>query len=297
MGTVGIDIGGTFIKAGLVITGPPGDGKIIETRKVKTEPKRLGNTIIEIAKALGAEKLGVGAPGLIDKNGVIFRPPNLLGINKLPLKKILEDNLKIPVIVDNDANVIALGEYKYGAGRGVKNLVVMTLGTGVGGGVIINGKLHRGRDFAGEIGHITIDKNGPLCRCGNYGCLETYVGGHYIVKRVQEAIKKGIKTSLNEYKEITPEVISKEAYKGDRYAREVISEMGDAIGIGLANICVILDPERIIIGGGIANMGKLLFDKIEQSLKKRLYTREEIDIRKSELGDRAGVLGAALLFK
>ncbi len=297
MRIVGIDIGGTFIKAGLVI-----DDKIIKTRKVRTEPKRLTDTLIEITRNLGAEKLGVGAPGLVDKDGVVSRPPNLLGIDKLSLKKILEDRLKIPVIIDNDANVIALGEYKYGAGRGVKNLVVMTLGTGVGGAIIINGKLHRGRDFAGEIGHITIDRDGPLCRCGNYGCLETYVGGPYIVKRVQEAIKrgsprKGIKTSLNEYKEITPEVISKEAYKGDRYAREVISEMGDAIGIGLASICVVLDPERIIIGGGIANMGKVLFDKIRKTLKKRLYTREEIDIRKSELGDRAGVLGAALLFK
>lgn len=290
MRIIGIDIGGTYIKAGIV-----SEEKVIHQKKIPTPlPQELSFEIIELAKELGAEKLGVGVPGLVTADGIVYSPPNFPGIERLPLKEILERELKIPVSVANDANCVALGEWKYGAGKGKNNLIVLTVGTGVGGGLIIDGKLYVGRGFAGEIGHITVEPNGPPCRCGNYGCLEAFVGSNYMVERALRGIKLGVDTSLSSHVEITPEDISENAKAGDRFAKDIIQEIGYYLGIGIANLVSILDPEMVIIGGGISNAGEILFSRIRDTVKRRLYSRAQLDIVGAALGDRGGILGSAL---
>jgi len=293
MRIIGIDIGATYIKAGVVL-----EEKVIHETKIPTPlPQELSYEIIELAKELGGAKLGVGMPGLVTEDGIVYSPPNFPGIERLPLKEILEKELKIPVRVSNDANCVALGEWKYGAGKGKKNLIVLTLGTGVGGGLIIDGKLYTGRGFAGEVGHITIEPNGPPCRCGNYGCLEAFVGSNYTVERTLKGIKLGVDTSLSSCTEITPEDISEHAKAGDRFAKDIIEEVGYYLGTGIANLVSILDPEIVIVGGGVSNAGEILFSRARNTVQRRLYTRNQLDIVCAELGDKGGILGSALYAK
>jgi glucokinase len=283
-----IDVGGTFIKAGNVV-----DREVRDERKIETgEPELLTRTLLQIIVELGGEAVGIGMPGLVDTDGRISFSPNLPGIESLPLKEILEEELDIPVFVDNDANMAALGEYRYGAGRGVKNLIMLTLGTGVGGGIIIDGKVYHGRGYAGEVGHITIDPDGPLCQCGNYGCLESYIGADRLTERAEEYVRMGTETTLKTYAgNITPKIIEDEAYKGDLVAMDIVAEMARSLGIAISNYCAVLDPERVIIGGGLSKMGDILLSNVKREVKKRLYSRKNIDIVFSELGDRAGILG------
>lgn len=283
-----IDVGATFIKAGNAV-----DGKVSDERKIATgEPGMLTRTLLQIIVELGGEAAGIGIPGLVDIDGKISSSPNLPGIESLPLKEILQEELNISVFVDNDVNMAALGEYRYGAGRGVKNLIMLTLGTGVGGGIIIDGKVYHGRGYAGEVGHITIDPNGPLCQCGNYGCLESYIGANRITERAEEYVRTGVKTTLKSYAgNITPKIIEDEAYKGDPVAMDIVAEMSRLLGIAISNYCAILDPERVIIGGGLSKMGDILLSGVKREVGRRLYSRKDIDIVFGELGDRAGILG------
>ncbi len=283
-----IDVGGTFIKAGNVV-----NGKVRHEIKIETgEPGMLTRTLLQIIVELGGEAVGIGMAGLVDADGTISSPPNFPGIESLPLKEILQEELNIPVFVDNDANMAALGEHRYGAGRGIKNLIMLTLGTGVGGGIIINDKIYHGRGYAGEVGHITIDPNGPLCLCGNYGCLESYIGADRITERAREYVRMGVETRLRSYAgKITPEIIEDEAYKGDHVAMDIVAEMAKFLGIAISNYCAILDPERVIIGGGLSKMGDILLSGVKREVARRLYSRKDIDIVFSELGDRAGILG------
>ncbi len=283
-----IDVGGTFIKAGNVA-----DGEISDERKIDTgNPGTLTRTLSQLILELGGRAAGIGITGLVDGNGRISSSPNLPEIKSLPLKEILERELNIPVLVDNDANMAALGEYRYGAGRGAKNLIMLTLGTGVGGGIIIDGEVYHGGGYAGEVGHITIDPDGPLCRCGNYGCLESYIGANRIMERAEEEVRTGVETTLKNYAgNITPKIIEDEAYKGDRVAMDIVREMARFLGIAISNYCAILDPERVILGGGLSKMGDILLSGIESEVKKRLYSRKGISIVFGELGDRAAILG------
>ncbi|MEA3431978.1 MAG: ROK family protein [candidate division WOR-3 bacterium] len=283
-----IDVGGTFIKAGNVV-----NGKVRHEIKIETgETGMLTRTLLQIIVELGGEAVGIGMAGLVDADGTISSPPNFPGIESLPLKEILQEELNIPVFVDNDANMAALGEHRYGAGRGVKNLIMLTLGTGVGGGIIINDKVYHGRGYAGEVGHITIDPNGPLCLCGNYGCLESYIGADRITERAREYVRMGVETRLRSYAgNITPEIIEDEAYKGDHVAMDIVAEMAKFLGIAISNYCAILDPDRVIIGGGLSKMGDILLSGVKREVGRRLYSRKDIDIVFSELGDRAGILG------
>jgi len=283
-----IDVGGTFIKAGNVV-----NGKVRHEIKIETDELGiLTRTLLQIIVELGGEAVGIGMAGLVDADGTISSPPNFPGIESLPLKEILQEELNIPVFVDNDANMAALGEHRYGAGRGVKNLIMLTLGTGVGGGIIINDKLYHGRGYAGEVGHITIDPNGPLCLCDNYGCLESYIGADRITERAREYVRMGVETRLRSYAgKITPEIIEDEASKGDPVAMDIVVEMSRLLGIAISNYCAILDPERVIIGGGLSKMGDILLSGVKREVGRRLYSRKDIDIVFSELGDRAGILG------
>lgn len=283
-----IDVGGTFIKAGNII-----DGEVRDEIKTETgKPDMLTRTLLQIIVKLGGEAVGIGMAGLVNIEGRILSAPNFPGIESLPLKEILEEELNIPVFVDNDANMSALGEYRYGAGRGVKNLIMLTLGTGVGSGIIIDGRVYHGRGYAGEVGHITIDPDGSLCQCGNYGCLESYIGADRITKRAEEYVRMGMETTLRSYAgKITPKIIEDEAYRGDPVAMDIVSETARFLGIAISNYCAILDPERVIIGGGLSKMGGILLSGVKKEVEKRLYLRKDVDIVFSELGDRGGILG------
>jgi len=309
---VGVDLGGTNIKAGLVDPG----GKIIARGTTRTKAHEGGEVIADqiagLSRKVAADGkaswkeisgMGIGFPGLIDSNkGVIHTSPNLPRLKDVHLKKLMEGRLGIPVFVDNDVNVVALGELTFGAGVGVNNLICMTLGTGIGGGVIIDGRIHRGNGMtAGEIGHIPINREGPACNCGGKGCLESYTGSERIIGRAIDYIKSGRKTALtskvNDLEKLTPKLIAEAAGEGDALSLKVMEETGEYLGIALAGVINILDPDIIVIGGGVAEAGQIIFDPIKRTVRDRcyVYLRREIPIVASKLGSDAGVLGGAVL--
>jgi glucokinase len=200
---------------------------------------------------------------------------------------------------------MALGELTFGAGKGCKNIICLTLGTGVGGAIIINGQLYRGASLvAGEIGHIPINEKGSPCNCGNSGCVEAYAGREYFLKDARKSLKKGARSIVakmanNRLSDITPELLVQAAAKGDFFAKRKWEEMGEHIGTALVGVVNFLNPELIIIGGGMAGAGRFIFDPIRKTLKKSAMRvqREAVKIKKAELGNDAGVIGAAELVK
>ena len=311
--SIGIDLGGTNIKFGLVAA----DGKIIKRARIPTQaqagPKRtlrrMINVIRHLVKDYEVRAIGVGAAGLIDhEQGVIRVPPNLPGWDGAPVKETIEKALEIPCFVSNDVNCCALGELLFGAGIGKRDLFCLTLGTGVGGGIISDGKLVIGANgVAGEVGHIVIFPDGQICRCGSRGCLECYVGAEYIVQRTAAKLRmQGPKLKSrslirkytgNKPELITPKLISRAAQHGDKLALEVIEEIGYYVGLAVSNVVQLLDSELVVIGGGISGFGKPLLDSIRHTVEERLikFPDRRLAIVLSELGDDAGVLGASQL--
>jgi len=310
---IAVDIGGTVLKSALVsITGKIAYLRKAPTPRVKDKTKLIESILSSINDMILIKKLkkrdilgiGIGAPGPVDSlKGVVHYFVNIPGWREVPLKRIIEGKTGIPVFIDNDVNMMALGELKFGAGRNAKNMVCITLGTGVGGGIVIDGKLYRGSgSSAGEVGHITVAENGPLCNCGNKGCLERLVGNRYIVSEVRNKIRDGAKTSISRMvngrlSDITPEMIDKAAGKGDRFAIGIWKNTGHYIGTALADIANILDPEAIVIGGGMANAGKGLFDSIRETVRARAMKgpAERVRIVRAKLGYDAGLIGAVPL--
>ena len=292
---IGVDIGGTNIKAALIQ-----GGRITRRRRIPTNAHQGVTAVInQIARAIdGLEKkaaVGVGIAGLIDSvHGIVRFSPNLRGWHNVPLARLLGQRTGVRVRITNDVNAITLGEWKFGAGRGARNMFCFTLGTGVGGGIVANGELVTGRNnMAGEFGHMTIAHQGLECKCGNIGCLERYVGAEYIVKLAQKKMA-GRKTALKRYDRLTPKIIAETA-RHDRVAREVFAEVGACIGAGLVNIIHLLDPEVVVITGGISRAGRVLFDPIKDVLQKRAmsYQTRGVRLMPGKLGDDAGMLGAA----
>jgi glucokinase len=297
-GIIGIDIGGTNIKAALTF------GQEITQRKKIPSLASYGMTrsLAQIRSAIkpllkNARAIGIGIAGIIDSRaGTVRFSPNLQGWDNVPLAWILEQEFGIRVRILNDVNAICFGEWQYGAARGHDNVFLFTLGTGVGGAAICEGKLLFGANgFAGEFGHTTINPNGPKCVCGRRGHLERYAGAKYIVARAQRKMKKK-KSLLAHHPSLTPEIIARVAKKGDPVACEVFSEVGHYIGIGVANILALFDPDIVIASGGIARAGKILFDPIRKTVKQLVLGVEyrKFKILPAQLGDDAGVLGAAL---
>jgi glucokinase len=295
---IGVDIGGTNIKAALVT------GRRINRRTRAPTRAELGvkgsiEQIISVIEPLrkGAEAIGIGIAGIIDsKKGVVRYSPNLEEWKNVPLARILLNAFDVPVYVLNDVNAICLGEWKYGAGRGHENVFLFTLGTGVGGAAICEGKLLFGaHGFAGEFGHTTINFDGPKCICGHHGHLERYAGARYIVARARRKMAKR-RSSLARQPTLTPEIIARAAKKGDRVAVEVFCEVGRYVGVGIANILALFDPDIIIISGGIARAGKVLFEPIRSTVSRIALGAEHrhYAIVPAKLGDDAGILGAAL---
>lgn len=306
---VGVDLGGTYIKFALV----SGNIRILQRRKLPTPQEgreavvsQMERGIREVGKEIAICGIGIGTPGLVDsRKGVVRGFTNIKDWENVPLRDLLEERMDIPVFVDNDVNMMTWGEYRCGGGRGCRDIICLTLGTGVGGGIVINGRLYRGHSMcAGEIGHIPINVRGPRCDCGGIACMERYVGNAYIVERTVGAIRKGKRSIIPELvgrdlSKITPKIITDAADREDDLAREIWEETGTYIGVALAGLVNFLNPERIIIGGGVAKAGEWLFRPLRKTVEKRAMSlpAREVQILPAQLGEDAGVIGAAMSIK
>ncbi len=317
---IGVDIGGTNIKAVMVSE----EGNVLASHKYPTpsasgeSPDSIEEQLIKILKDFLKEEttlqstgsgtpdivgMGLGVAGLIDrKNGIVIESPNIHAIDGLPIRALVEKEFSMPVVVENDANACAYGEKWVGAGKDFDNFVVMTLGTGIGGGLIYNGELFGG-DI--EIGHMVIEPKGLPCPCGSAGCLESYASGRAIIDRVISSLESGTKSMLTEcfdgniYK-ITPEVVYKTAFDGDNLSREVFRETGYYLGIGIANLINIFGPEAVIIGGGLVGAWDIFIEELRQEVLKRALKplSANLKILKTILKEDCGAVGAAgLVFK
>ncbi len=312
---IGIDLGGTDIKAGLVSE----DGALIQTYKKPTKAEvggrkvvdRIGDLIQEIldSEAMKGRReqlqgIGIGSPGLIDhEKGAITRPVNIPDWDYwINVREIFLERFNIFTWADNDANVCALGEALFGEGRGKSVVLVLTLGTGVGGGIIVDKKVYHGaRGFGGELGHIMVNPSGPVCGCGNEGCLETYASASGIANYARSKAKvEHIDTILKEMcggdrSKITSKMVYDAAVQGDKVANQVIAHAGKHLGIGIATLILCFNPEIICIGGGASNMGDLLFDYAREEIKWRVFFDSHFStpIVRAKLGEEAGTIGAA----
>lgn len=303
---LGVDMGGTNLRFAVVSA----DGKIIWSDRISTQAGSPRDEILAAMKVgireglnFGEKKgkrpqgLGIGVPGTVDfENGFIQTLVNVPGWDRVPLGKILEEEFKLPVFVDNDVNVMALGEHAFGAARKARNIICVTLGTGVGGGVIVDGALYRGSTFsAGELGHIVVQRDGPLCNCGNRGCLERFIGNRYLMDRALELYR--MKAPQKIPKMLLPEDLDKAAAAGDEVARFVWEEVATHLGIVLAGLVNFFNPDLIVIGGGIAKAGRFLFDPLGFVVKERSMAipGRHVQVVPAELGTDAGLIGAAAL--
>ena len=298
---IGVDVGGTNIKIGLVDE----QGRIaarvhLPTQRCAHSKEGLTRAIVQECQSLAKIRrldasqilgVGIGLPGLVNtQKGVVYSLTNIPGWKNVPLKKIIESRLKIPVFIDNDVNVMTLAEWKYGAGRGMKNMICITIGTGLGGGLIINDTLYRGEGFAaGELGHVPLNEKGQKCNCGGWGCLETYAGNRYLDVQARKIFKK----------DITLENVTRQANQGSHQAIAFWQEVGEHVGNGLTGVVNVLNPSCIVIGGGIAQAHRHMFKVIQETIKKRAMhvQGKMVRIFKSKLGSDAGVIGARVLVK
>ncbi|MEW6145100.1 MAG: ROK family protein [Thermodesulfobacteriota bacterium] len=308
---IGIDVGGTNLRGAVVSA----DGKILRRMKIASQADKgieavidnLASLIRSVSEGEDVSGVGFGIPGIIDfKTGIITQAPNISNVNNYPIRESLRKRLGdgIGVIIENDANCAAVGEWWMGAGRDVDSLVMITLGTGVGGGIVLDGKLWRGADgFGGEVGHMTIYPGGPKCNCGNYGCLEVYSSATGIRRMVKEALADpDAETALGELVKDEdpgriPEVVMKAAQEGDRVALGIWEQFGIALGIGMASLVNILNVEMIVIGGGVSQAWELFIERALAELKRRALRApaERVKVMESVLGDDEGIIGASYL--
>lgn len=313
-GIAALDLGGTYIKAALVSP----KGKVVHRSRRATEAEggprhvisRLVATVRELCSEAGVDSkrligVGVGCAGpLSPQEGVVYHSPNLPGWSRVHLRAMMEDDLRRPVIIENDANAWALGEFIFGAGRGARNLVCLTLGTGVGGGIIVDGRLvHGSRGLAAELGHMTINTRGPLCSCGSRGCLEVYASASAVRRSMRRRLKAGAPSKVRELVEKSPsglssKVVSQAARLGDGPAQEALAEVGCYLGVGIANIANIFNPEMVVLGGAVAGAGRFLIGPAREEAKRRAFPGVMKDLRivRAKLGEDAGLLGAASPF-
>lgn len=278
----------------------------IKQKKIPTQSKnqlpvdRLIQSIQEIKEDHTVKAIAVAAPGFLDPNlGVVYEAPNIPGWENYPLMKILEDVFNVPVFLGNDANLAALGEWKFGAGIGHQNLLYLTISTGIGSGAIINNNLLLGhKGLAGEFGHVTVLPDGPICGCGKQGHIEAISSGTGIINFVKEQITISRTTILSQLEEITGKDINEAAHLGDALAIEAYDRAGYYLGIAVANFLHMLNPSIVIFGGGVSSAGELLFEPMRKSLKERLISPAYLDglvFTTSQLGDDVGLKGALAL--
>ncbi|GAP10280.1 glucokinase [Bellilinea caldifistulae] len=310
---IGCDLGGTNLRAALVDIET---GTVLFQQSVPTLAReghdavmqRMADLFLTMIKAAGLQTedvggIGIGVPGVLDlEKGETLFLPNLPGTwPHVPLRDVLYQATGLPVALLNDVRSITFGEWRFGAGQGVDTVAVLAIGTGIGGGLVINGQLHLGiGGTAGELGHMVIDFNGPRCGCGNYGCLEAFASGPAIAAMGMKAVAQGLTTKIGELcgydlNAITPALIAEAALQGDEIAREIYQQVGFYLGVAASSLCASVSPRRIIVTGGVANAGRLLLDPMEKTMRERVHIMpvEQVEIVPGQLGDHAGVVGAA----
>ena len=309
---IGIDLGGTNIKIGCFDS----DIKLISKTSVPTRAD-MGPEVAVDKMAETVEKLladadlslndvtaaGIGTPGPAKySEGIIIRSTNMPEFKNVPIRQMLSNKLGKPVVFDNDANVACWGEYAVGAGKGVDNMVFFTLGTGIGGGIINDGKLLHGcGDNAAELGHIIIHPSGRKCNCGQRGCVEAYASANSTAKRASEAVKAGAKSSLKKVLEEYGQITSKDVYEhlkaGDKLAKKITDETAEALAVLCINVLHTTEPKRIVFAGGMIAAGDVLLNRIKHYFNEHIWTlkKETVEICFATLGEDAGIIGAAAL--
>jgi glucokinase len=316
---VGVDLGGTNIVVGVL---PMDGGDVLAVRTEATEAARGAKFVVDrmvsmvndaidqvLAEHGGTREsvagVGIGSPGPLDRvTGTVINTPNL-GWRNFPLRDLIANGVDLPATLDNDANCATYGEWWLGAGRSVDTLIGLTLGTGIGGGIVLNGQIFHGvSDAAGEIGHMTIEANGRKCKCGNYGCLEAYASGPAIAARAVEGIESGVESLLptlveGKLEDITAATVYEAVVLGDPYANDVMRETAKFLGAGVGNIINILNPDMVVISGGVTRAGDHLFLPLRAEVRRRSFkvAQEACQIVSAQLHGLAGVIGAAAVFK
>jgi glucokinase len=307
---VGVDLGGTSVKLGIISL----QGKIIKKTTVETKAEdgpesvisqiKLGINILLNKNKLKIHGIGIGSPGTVNiKKGIVENPPNFPGWKKINLGKIIKKEFDTTVRIDNDAHAAATGEMIFGAGRNIDSFMMITLGTGVGGGIVFDRRIFRGEHGgAGEVGHITIDYKGEKCNCGSIGCIEAYAGNAYLIRRVKEQLNNFPDSLIWDLisknpDNLTPKIINMAALKGDEFAKSVIIDLGCFLGAALTSVSNLLDIGTFIIGGGVAGFGAPLFNTIKEIMIQRVLTplRPKIKIIPAKLKNDAGIKGASSL--
>jgi glucokinase len=310
---IGCDLGGTNLRAAIVDVE---DGSVLHHMSIPTLAReghdavlrRMAALFLDLVHSAGMEQediggVGIGVPGVLDlERGETLFLPNLSGAwPHVPVRDRIAKLTGLPAAMLNDVRSITYGEWLFGAGRGFDTVAVFAIGTGIGGGLVINGQLHLGiGGTGGELGHTTIDYNGPACGCGNKGCLEAYASGPAIAAMGLKAVTQGLTTSIAgmcgyDLNRVTPELIARAARAGDEIARDIYNRAGFYLGIAAANVCVAVGPRRIIIAGGVAQAGDLLLEPLRRTLREHVTVMpvERVEVVQSQLGDNAGVVGVA----
>jgi glucokinase len=304
---IGVDLGGTQIRALRTDLSGKKAARAEQLTLAQQGPQavlsRILETVREVTAGISQEEilgLGIGAPGPIDSAGVVHDPPNLPGWKGVSLVDELAGPLGLPIYAGNDANLGALAEHRFGAGIGVDHLVYLTVGTGIGGGVISHGRMLTGwRGFAAELGHQTLDPDGPLCGCGQPGHLEAFASGPAIAREARKALEQGRSSTIPEHADgaVTAKSVAAAAMAGDALAIELLRQAGYYLGLGLANLIHTLEPQRILIGGGVSLAGELLLEPARQTVDQRLMSPvyRGVEILAAALGPDVGLMGAAAL--
>ncbi len=314
---VGCDLGGTNVRAALVdtVTGEISNQTMIPTMAREGHEavmKRIADLVRQVIQKSGMafDQIGgvsIGMPGTVDMdNGVVLFLPNLPGQwREVPLCSVVAGYLGLPVFLMNDVRAITFGEWKFGAGKGVATMVCFAIGTGIGGGLVINHKLHLGiGGTAGELGHQTIDMNGPHCGCGNNGCVEAYASGPAIAAAGIKAVVQGATSIIGEMvgydlNKINAGTVAQAALDGDQVARKIFDDAGTALGVAISNLIVSVSPDRVVVGGGVIRAGDLLLDPIRRTVRQRVHVVpiEKVEIVPALLCDTAGIIGNAMWAK
>ncbi|MFD3688744.1 ROK family glucokinase [Nocardiopsis sp. NPDC058631] len=307
--TIGVDIGGTKVAAGVV----DHDGQILDKVKYPTpanDPQGLADVVAKAVAELCARQeagsvqaIGVGVAGFVDEDRATVQVAVNLGLRDEPLKERVQERVGMPVVIENDANAAAWAEARFGAGRGSDHIVCVTLGTGIGGGLVLGGALHRGRfGVAAEVGHYRMVPHGRRCACGNHGCWEQYASGRALVAEGQDrartdpqAAERMLKLADGVIGQVEGHVITQAALEGDQAALECFGIVGEWTGLGLADLAAILDPECFVLGGGVSDAGSILLDPVRASFARHVSGRPGrrlAEVRLAELGGEAGIVGA-----
>ncbi len=307
--TIGVDLGGTKCLGVLL----DDEGRIIDEVRIPTPrgaeaiAAALGDVAAELVRrgsSTSVPGVGIGAPGLVDTAGVLRYAPNLPGVHDLALAGPLASRLGRPVVVENDASCAGWAEYVAGAGRGCDDTLLATLGTGIGGGIVLGGKLFRGHHgFAGEIGHMVIDPGGPPCPCGQRGCWERFASGSGLGRLAREAAVAGrarrvVELAFGDPEAVRGEHVTAAAAEGDSEATAIMTDFAWWVALGLANLANAFDPQLFVLGGGLVEAGEVLMEPVRQAFARLVEGAEHrprVDIVPAELGEHAGAIGAALL--